>query len=316
MEPFVEVRPSVPRVLDKYVLPKVAFTLVTAASMAGAVLTGLRHGWFGWPALAVRWSAYWVLALLLGSQMWKLFYLAPSVRQRPVPEAVDYGEAMVRLHRAWQRVLLPAAILLVGADLALYLRHGPIARPWVVVAGGALALAAAGIAGDWWARPDCRRPGAPAWLALGGLAGAALALGGLDVVLQPATASPWLLVPNRVLHVWAFSAWLGGALWNIFIAVPAGLPRVNMDTVILANFQLERFRVVVRTVFPTLVATGLVQTWAMFGWGWQPLLTSAWGRLVLTKLGLIALLVGVFITCPMWRACSPIRGVCNLDDLE
>jgi len=126
----------------------------------------------------------------------------------------------------------------------------------------------------------------------------------------------WLLVPNRMLHMWAFSAWLGGALWKIFIAVPAGATRVNMDAVILANFQLERFRVVVRTVFPTIILTGLVQAWVLFRWRWMALFDTTWGYLVLAKVGLILSLVVVFILCPMWRACSPVRGVCNLEDLD
>jgi putative copper resistance protein D len=305
----------VPRVLDKYMLPKVAFTVITGASMAGAALTGLRHGVESWPFLAMRWAAVWVMALLLGSQVWKIFYLRPAVAMRPVAGAVDYADAMLKLHVRWQKALLPFAVLLVGGDLAFYSTRGAVAVPWLSAAGVALVVAMAGLGLTWTTRQDAQKQDLATWLTLAGLAGTVAALAGLDVALQPAGASRWLLAPNRMLHLWAFSAWLGGALWNIFIAVPAGMTRVNMDTVILANFQLERFRVVVRTVFPVIVATGLVQAWAMFGWNWQALFTNTWGYLVLTKLGLILVLIGVFIACPMWRACSPIRGVCNLDDL-
>src|SRR5690606_13347924 len=34
------------------------------------------------------------------------------------------------------------------------------------------------------------------------------------------------------------------------------------------------------------------------------------------KLGLSAALVVIFITCPLYRACSPVRGACDLDDLR
>jgi putative copper resistance protein D len=283
-------------------LPKVAFTLVSLASLAGASLTGLRHGVTDWPGWVLRWAAYWLPALLLGTEIWKLFYLQPSVRLRPVPNAVEYATAMLQLHRRWQKVLAPLAALAVAADMVHYSVLRPSSLPLGLAAGGLLLV---GLAGIWLDRPA---------VTLVGLAGAVATMAALDVRLEPA-GHAWLLIPNRMLHMWAFSAWLGGALWNIFIAVPAGLPRQNMDTVILANFQLERFRVVVRTVFPTIVATGLVQAWAMFGFRWEALFTSVWGWLVLLKVGLILVLVGVFITCPMWKACSPIRGVCDLDDL-
>lgn len=305
----------VPRVFDRYMLPKVAFVVITGASMAGAALTGLRHGVESWPLLALRWAAAWVLGLLLGSQVWKIFYLRPSVELRPVPGAVEYGEAMLKLHFRWQKVLLPLAVALVGSTYGYYASVRPAALPWATAGGMALLMAVIGVALSWINPVNSRKQDLPSWIALVGLAGTAAAFGGMDVALQQHPASLWLLAPNRVLHLWAFSAWLGGALWNIFIAVPAGMERINMDTVILANFQLERFRVVVRAVFPVIIATGLVQAWVMFGWNWQALFTNVWGYLVLTKIGLIFLLVGIFITCPMWKACSPIRGVCDLDDL-
>ncbi|MFB6202461.1 MAG: hypothetical protein ABEI98_10685, partial [Halorhabdus sp.] len=44
-------------------------------------------------------------------------------------------------------------------------------------------------------------------------------------------------------------------------------------------------------------------------------LGSVVGLAVLAKVGFIGLLVLIFKLCPMWRACSPIEGVCELDDL-
>lgn len=307
---------SLPRVFDKYMLPKVAFVVITLASMVGVTLTGFRHGWSSPVILALRWAGFWTLALLLGSQMWKIFYLRPSVKMRPVDGAVAYGQAMLDLHRRWQQVLLPIALTLVGGNLVSYAGRFAIARQLAPVGGAFLGLTLIGMTWAWGREQDAQRQDLPSWLALAGLAGAMAVLGCLDVMVQPVGhGNIHLLALNRALHLWAFSAWLGGALWNIFIAVPAGLQRVNMDTVILANFQLERFRVVVRTVFPTIIFTGLVQAWTMFGWQWRALTSNLWGYLILTKLALIVVLVGVFIACPMWKACSPIRGVCDLDDL-
>lgn len=304
--PAARLTKSLPRVFDKYQLPKFAFGMVTTASLTGAVLTGLRHGWTDYHLLAIRWAAYWMLGLLLGAEIWRLFYLRPSLAARPAPPAVEYGEAMISLYRRRQDWLVPLALLLGGLNLAVYLPRAG-AGPWAAAGAAGLLLALAG-----GALPRLGRRGGPV-LSLVGLAAALAAMAGLDVALQP--GNPWLLVPNRVLHVWAFSAWLGGAFWNIFVAVPAGMVRINLDTVILANFQLERFRVVVRTVFPTIIATGLVQVWAIFGWQWRPLFSTLWGYLVLVKGGLVLSLILVFILCPMWRACSPVRGVCDLDDL-
>lgn len=301
-------------VFSRYMLPKVAFAMITIASMAGALLTGLRHGMLDVPVLAVRWAGEWALAALLGAAVWHLAYLVPAVRLRPVAGALAYGEAMLILWRRWQVGLLAATVPLVWVSLAWYARlGGRLAAPWVLLAQAALGVAvvAALLGLRAPVSPDRRSPYHTA--AALALALVFVALAGLHVRLQ---GGPWWLVANRSLHLLAFSAWLGGALWNIFIAVPAGMARINLDTAILANLMLERFRVVVRGVFPTIVATGLVQAWAIFGPSWQSVVGSPAGWLLLGKVSLIAGLVAVFILCPLWRACSPIRGVCNLEDLD
>src|SRR5699024_4486671 len=40
------------------------------------------------------------------------------------------------------------------------------------------------------------------------------------------------------------------------------------------------------------------------------------GALIPGKVLAIVALVVVFITCPLFRHCSPVQGVCDLDDLE
>ena len=39
------------------------------------------------------------------------------------------------------------------------------------------------------------------------------------------------------------------------------------------------------------------------------------GLLIPFKVLLIIALVAVFIACPLFRQCSPVQGVCNIDDL-
>lgn len=305
-----------PRVFDKYMLPKVAMVLVSLASLLGGIITGLRHEWFHPAILVTRWATLWLLALLLGSQMWKLLYLRPSVHSRPVPQAIDYAAAMITLHRRWQGGLAVAATVAVTITLAMYAGRDSAVQLWALLASIGAVVALGAIAFSW-RKPVCSPTEAEpsAWVILSALAATVLSLAGMDVAQETGRFVSWLTL-NRGLHLLAFSAWLGGALWNVFIAVPAALPRVNFDTVILANLQLERFRVVVRAVFPTIIITGLIQIWQIFSINWSALTSSWLGYLVLAKIGLIVTLVGVFITCPMWRACSPIRGVCDLDDLE
>ncbi|QWK21979.1 hypothetical protein [Thermus antranikianii] len=64
----VEVRQEVP------FLPKVAFALISLASLAGAVFTGLHLG-LSFPSLLLRWLLLWLLALVLGFSAWRTLYL-------------------------------------------------------------------------------------------------------------------------------------------------------------------------------------------------------------------------------------------------
>jgi putative copper resistance protein D len=119
----------------------------------------------------------------------------------------------------------------------------------------------------------------------------------------------------RILHLLAFAVWIGGAVWNIFVAVPTGQKRPTVRVVQAAGEQLERFRWAVRFIIPTLFLTGLYQAADGLGTNVSLYLGSTVGLAVLAKVGFIGLLVVIFKLCPMWRACSPIEGVCELDDL-
>lgn len=119
----------------------------------------------------------------------------------------------------------------------------------------------------------------------------------------------------RVLHLLAFAVWIGGAVWNIFVAVPTGQKRPTVRVVRAAGEQLERFRWAVRVIIPTLFLTGLYQAVDGLGTNGSTYLGTAIGVAVLAKVGFIGLLVVIFTLCPMWRACSPIEGVCELEDL-
>lgn len=286
----VEVRTETP------FLPKAAFFLISLASLGGTYLTGRLHGLEGFPALW-RWLPFWALALSTGMLAWRLFYLRPT-------EVGLGAERVARLHadllgrvKVMSRWL--AALLLVAAGASLvvpYLRPG---AAWGL-AGACLCLAV--LVG---AAHRSRVAAAAAFL----LGGASLA--GWALVDSGGLAS---VAAVRTVHLWAFAAWLGGALFNLGAAVPAGRRNANLDAVVAGARQLERFRWVVRTALPTIIVTGV---WLASRYGGidSPFWRGGVGLLVPFKLLLIVALIVIFITCPLYRACSPVRGVCNLDDL-
>jgi putative copper export protein len=116
----------------------------------------------------------------------------------------------------------------------------------------------------------------------------------------------------RALHLLAFSVWVGGAVWNIFAAVPTGQEYPTPPVVRAAGEQLERFRWAVRFVIPTVLLTGLYQAVDALGVGAAAYVESLLGLAVLGKLAVVGVLFVIFKLCPMWRACSPIDGVCDL----
>lgn len=277
-------------------LPKVAFTLITLASAGGAVFTGLGMGLES-GELAIRWLALWSLALAGGFLVWRVAYLKDEeveVDQAALDALND--SALTRADTVGRWV---APIVLAGAPgiLVVPWLDGPLR--WAMVAG-AVALAAL--------------------LAVGvrhhGVAIAA------TVVVGPLVAG-WAYVDAgtgwpgvvRALHLTAFTLWLGGALWNIAVAMRAGREHPNLDAVLAGARQLDRFRWVVRFALPTIIVTGLVMAW-----GYRGVPTEWWltfpGVLIPLKVLAIVALVVVFITCPLFRHCSPVQGVCDINDLD
>lgn len=279
-------------------LPKVAFTLITFASVAGAVLTGTNLGMHGF-ALVPRWLSLWSLALVGGFLVWRLIYLHRSERdidQKTLDALND--TALGHADRVMRIVAVLAALGASGALFAGYLDDRPALR-WALVAGGLVvaALVASGV--------QRRLP------AVLGLAVVAASLAGWAYA---DTGGGWAGV-IRGLHLTAFTLWLGGALWNITVAMPAGRKHPTVDAVLAGARQLDRFRWVVRVALPTIILTGLYMANV-----YRDLPGSWWvsypGILIPLKVLFIVALVVVFIACPLFRQCSPVKGVCNIDDLD
>lgn len=283
---------------DTPFLPKVAFALITLASAAGVTLTSSGMG-LTWSETALRWLTLWSTALAGGFLAWRVFYLRS--RETGADEedvsalnatALGYADRLGR----WV-----ALAVLVGAPGAA-LVPAPAGRGWVtvVLVAGAVLLAGLLLAGVSRATVAS----AATVLVAGLLAGWSW--------LDAGTGWPFVL---RLAHLLAFSLWLGGALWNIGVAMRAGRAHPTVDAVLAGARQLDRFRWVVRVALPTIIVTGLVMAGAYralpLAW-W----TSFPGVLIPVKVLAVVALVVVFITCPLFRHCSPVQGVCDLDDLD
>ncbi len=303
------------RLLDRYMLPKVALTVITFASLAGAWLTMTTHGAGAWLQVVPRWLHLISFAFLAGGYMWKALFARPANKAGQVAAFTAYTAGQYARFRRLTRFVLP--VLVAGAlfDVA---RFSGWNVGWPIWAAVAVVLLLVGLIGrDAYARRERGEP-----FAERRLAGAILALlllyaliqAAFDVILAQGGQPLPLLV--RWLHLAAFGLWFGGAVWNIFIAVPAAREIVSLQVVVAASQQLERFRVAVRIILPTLIVTGAWQAYRYVGLNLSALTASSFGLLILFKLALIGLLIVVFLTCPMWRACSPIAGMCKIDDLR
>lgn len=279
-------------------LPKVAFALITLASMGGAVFTGLSFG-LDATGLGLRWFAMWTLALAGGFLVWRLFYLREH--ERDLDERTVARLTVTSLRHA-NRVSRIVGILLVLASVGTltvsYLSYLP-GVPLVVLIG-TLSLGV---------------------LMIVGVKSRVVAMVALTV--SAILVATWAFVDAgtdwhgliRVAHLTAFSLWLGGALWNIGVAMPAGREHPDVTAVLAGARQLDRFRWVVRFSLPTIIVTGLIMA------GVYTYLSIEWwmtfpGILIPLKVVAIIALVVVFITCPLFRQCSPVQGICNIDDLS
>lgn len=278
-------------------LPKVAFVLITLASMGGAFFTGTGLG-LGPGQLVLRWLTLWSLALAGGFLVWRLAYLRAS--ESDVDHAATRALNATALTKADRVARWIAPVVLIGAPGALTVPVVGDLRwlPWALVGASVLvgALLLAGVT-----RREAAFPAAIIlWLALVGWAVLDAGAGWQGGV--------------RLLHLTAFALWLGGAVWNIGVAMPAGRAHPTVDAVLTGARQLDRFRWVVRFALPTIIVTGLVMAW---GYTVMPLVfwVGFPGILIPFKVLTIIALVVVFITCPLFRHCSPVQGVCNIDDL-
>lgn len=277
-------------------LPKIAFTLIALASVLGTALTNRGLG-VPLALLVPRWLSLWAAAAVVGFVAWRLVYLR-TPRAGSDPAADYHVDLAARAGRVGRHLALPALVTLPAALAVGYLggRRGVLA---VLLLGGTLLVSSllAGI--------HDRRTAMTA-------AAAALAV---TVAWGLGDAGVGAAGALRVLHLLAFGLWVGGATWNLTVAIPVGRRHPTFEAVVSGAEQLQRFRRIARVSVVTVVVTGVAMA--------LPYLASAAdltgtvaGRFISAKLSLIVALVVIFITCPMFRQCSPVSGVCDLDELE
>ncbi|HEX4099084.1 MAG TPA: copper resistance protein CopC [Pseudonocardiaceae bacterium] len=108
--------------------------------------------------------------------------------------------------------------------------------------------------------------------------------------LQPALA-----LPMDVVHLLAMGLWLGGLVTLVVVSRPAST--TNADAQAMPEPAVYRFSSIATGSIVTLIGTGSYQSWRQLG-GWAAFGSTDYGRLLLVKLGVFALLL-----CVALRSC-------------
>ncbi|MER6535588.1 copper resistance protein CopC [Streptomyces sp900105755] len=113
---------------------------------------------------------------------------------------------------------------------------------------------------------------------------------------------PGIAMPVDVIHLLAVAAWLGG-----LTALLVALYRAPADTPV-ESAAVQRFSRVAFGSVLALVATGVYQSWRQLG-SWSAFTDTAYGELLLVKIGLVALLVGIASISRRWTGRLVAAGV-------
>ncbi|MCC8334783.1 copper resistance protein CopC [Streptomyces sp. R1] len=143
-------------------------------------------------------------------------------------------------------------------------------------------------------RRDRRRGGRPLAAAVGAVLAVGLALTWAAAEHAAAGIQVPVAMTSSVLHLLATAVWLGGL---VALLVTLRAPRSSPDTAgVVARFSRTAFAAVT-----VLVVTGVYQSWRGLG-SWQALTGSAYGRLLLAKVVLVAVLLAAAVVSRRWTA--------------
>ena len=112
------------RLLDKYILPKVALTVISIASFVGAWMTMTTHGAGTWIQVFSRWLHLISIAFLAGGFMWKGLFAHPANQPAQAAYFARFTAASFALYRRILRVGLPVFVLSASYDLIRFAQWG------------------------------------------------------------------------------------------------------------------------------------------------------------------------------------------------
>ncbi|MEV5509111.1 copper resistance CopC/CopD family protein [Streptomyces orinoci] len=268
-------------------------TVVKAAAATTDPLVGTLYG-------IGRYTAYGGFALLAGAGV----FAGVCRSSRPVQRVAVGG--WVALFAATGALLLLRGAYTGGkglgsvADLsllgdALSTKPGAAMLCRLVLLSAAAVFLAVLFGGH--AREGAPVPGDRRAVAWGLGAGGALVAGGLAATWSLAEHAsvgiqPWLAMPADILHLLAVAVWLGG-LAALLAVLRAGEP--------IERAAVRRFSALAFGAVCVLVVTGLYQSWRQVG-SWDALTGTGYGRWLLVKIGLVAVLVGLGWFSRRWTA--------------
>jgi copper transport protein len=102
-------------------------------------------------------------------------------------------------------------------------------------------------------------------------------------------------MPVDILHLLAVATWLGG-LATLLVALFRAPADAQIETAAVRRFSRVAFGSVL-----VLTVTGVYQSWRQLG-SWSALTDTSYGRLLLVKIGLVAVLVGIAWISRRWTA--------------
>ncbi|MFJ8852638.1 copper resistance CopC/CopD family protein [Streptomyces sp. NPDC102437] len=270
-------------------------TVALPTNQAGGGLVGTLYG-------IARYAAYAGFILLAGGSAFVLACWQRGAGARPLQRLVVRGWMTLTVATLAMLLLrnpytgsgkLADAFDLDGLKAVLDTKPGAALVSRLLLLG-ASALFIAVLFGAYAKREDEREKRDLTFgLAIGGTVIAAGIAGTWALAEHASTGlQPGIAMPVDVLHLLAVAAWLGG-LTTLLVAL--------YRTPDIGAAAVRRFSRIAFGSVIVLTATGIYQSWRQVG-TWSALTDTAYGQLLLVKVGLVALLVGIAWISRRWTA--------------
>ncbi|MFH8932070.1 copper resistance protein CopC [Streptomyces pristinaespiralis] len=270
-------------------------TVALPDEQAGGGLVGFLYG-------VARYVAYAGFVLLAGGAAFVLLCWHRGAAVRPVQRLVVHGWvamtastlAMLLLRGPYTTSGSLGDVLDLGALPAVLESKTGAALVSRLLLLGAAALFVAVLFGAFAKREDgAEKKDLTFGLAIGGSVVAAGIAATWALSEHASTGiQPSVAMPVDVLHLLAVAVWLGGL---------ATLLTALYRSAAVERRAVRRFSTVAFVSVVVLAATGLYQSWRQVG-SWSALTGTTYGRLLLLKVGLVAVMVGVAWISRRWTA--------------